>query len=405
MIATQLHALVALDTEVDRDVIEAMLSEGPVGVLDYVDLARLGSDDDGAGDVLIVACVDYTPDVGDYVSAASRHHPARPVVLLCPAASNGYVTEAFGAGVDDIVALPANGNAEAARTMSRQVMFTVEKAVARKRGTTATTTHLGTMIAVLGLKGGSGKTLTAANLAAALADSGHRVTIVDLDLQFGDVGLALGLAPERTIFDLISSGGSLDAEKVEDFLVVHPSGARALLAPARPDQAGLVTSDFLRDVYAVLREVNDFVIIDTPPSFTAEVIAAVDNSTEICMVAMLDSLSLKNSKLGLETLERMDFDTSRIRLVLNRADSNVGIGHDDVAAIVGAKPDVLVPSDRNVTRSINRGEPIVLEQRRSEAARAFQSLADLYIRDAQANGDLPEPLAHKRRRRLFRRAR
>jgi pilus assembly protein CpaE len=401
MIATQLHALVALDNEVDRDVIEAMFSDG-LGVLDYVDLGRLGPDDEGTGDVLIVACVDYNADVGDCLSEAARHHPARPVVLLCPAASNGYVTEAFGAGVDDIVALPAGGDAEMAKAMSRQVMFTVEKAVARKRGT-AGATKLGTMISVLGLKGGSGKTLTAANLAVALADNGHRVTIVDLDLQFGDVGLALGLSPERTVYDLISSGGSLDAEKVEDFLAVHPSGARALLAPARPDQAGVVTSEFLRDVYAVLREVNDFVIVDTPPSFTPEVIAAVDNSSEICLVAMLDSLSLKNSKLGLETLERMDFDTDRIRLVLNRADSNVGIGHEDVHAIVGAKPDVLVPSDRNVTRSINRGEPIVLEHRRSEAARAFQSLAELYIKDAHRNGDLAVAPT-KRRRRLFRRA-
>src|SRR5208282_5569381 len=100
-------------------------------------------------------------------------------------------------------------------------------------------------------------------------------------------------------------------------------------APARPDQAGVVTTEFLRDVYAVLREVNEFVIIDTPPSFTPEVIAAVDSSTEVC------------------------------------------ISRDDVAAIMGAEPQVLVPSDRNVTRSINRGQPIVIESRRSEAAKAF----------------------------------
>jgi pilus assembly protein CpaE len=404
MITTQLNALVALDEEIDRDMIEAMLSNGALRALDYVDLGRLEPDDDGAGDVLIVACGSYTANVSDCLAAAVRHHPARPVVLLCPAGSNGFVGEAFGAGVDDIVALPANGSAEATGATSRQMMFTVEKAIARKKGVAAATKQLGTMICVMGLKGGSGKTLTSANLAVALADAGNRVTIVDLDLQFGDVGLALGLSPERTVFDLISSGGSLDAEKLEDFLAVHPSGARALLAPARPDQAGIVTSDFLRDVYAVLREVNDFVIIDTPPSFTPEVIAAVDNSTDVCVVAMLDSLSLKNTKLGLETLERMDFDMDRMRLVLNRADSNVGISPGDVPAIMGAAPQVLVPSDRSVTRSINRGEPIVLEHRRSEAAKAFLRLAELYMADARsANGD-PGPPA-KRRRRLFRRGR
>lgn len=404
MITSQLRALVALDADVDRGVIEAMLSGETLSVLDYIDLARLGPDDVGAGDVLIVACVDYTADVGEHVSAATRHHPARPVVLLCPAASNGYVTDAFGAGVDDIVALPENGSAETARSMSLQVLFTVEKAVARKRGATATTAQLGTMVSVLGLKGGSGKTLTVVNLAVALARDGHRVTIVDLDLQFGDVGLALGLTPERTVYDLISSGGSLDAEKLEDFLTVHASGVQALLAPARPDQAGVVTSEFLRDVYAVLRETNDFVVIDTPPSFTPQVIAAVDNSTDVCMVAMLDALSLKNAKLGLETLERMDFDTGRVRLLLNRADSNVGIAREDVSTIMGTQPHVLVPSDRDVTRSINRGEPLVLEHKRSEAAKAFQALAGLYVADARAASGLAA-VPTKRRRRLFRRAR
>jgi pilus assembly protein CpaE len=404
MITNNVNALVAVDREVDRDLIEAMVSGGGIRVIDYVDLPSLVAGEDGAGDVLIVACADYTPEVGERVSEASRHHPSRPVVLLCPAASNGYVTAAFGAGVDDIVALPENGSAEKARAMSTQVLFTVEKALARRSGVASTGARLGTMISVLGLKGGSGKTLTAVNLAVALATAGHRVTIVDLDLQFGDVGLALGLRPERTVHDLMSSGGSLDAEKLEDFLVEHPSGVRALLAPARPDQAGTVTVEFMRDVYAVLREANDFVIVDTPPMFAPEVIAAVDSSTEICLVAMLDSLSLKNTKLGLETLERMEFDGDRIRLVLNRADSNVGIAREDVSSIIGAQPDVLVPSDRNVTRSINRGEPIVVEQRRSEAAKAYHSLAELYIADARAAGGLPE-LPPKRRRGLFRRGR
>src|SRR5207302_3909855 len=296
-----------------------------------------------------------------------------------------------------------NGDAEAARATARQVVFTVEKAIARRRGGVVAAPHLGAMISILGLKGGAGKTLTSANLAVALAAAGHRTTLVDLDLQFGDVGLALGLRPERTVYDLASSGGSLDAQKLEDFLMVHPSGLRALLAPARPDQAAVVTPDFLRDVYLVLREVNDFVIIDTPPSFSPEVIAAVDGSTEVCMVTMLDSLSLKNAKLGLETLERMEFDSDRVRLVLNRADSNVGLSRDDVPAIMGVEPDVLVPSDRGVTRSVNRGEPIVLEHKRSEAARAFQALADHYVEQARSGGSL-EPSPAKRRRRLFRRA-
>ena len=102
-----------------------------------------------------------------------------------------------------------------------------------------------------------------------------------------------------------------------------------------------------------------------------EVIAAVDESTDVCVVGMLDSLSVKNTKLGLETLELMGYDPERVRLVLNRADTNVGITHNDVVTIIGRPPDVLVPSDREITRSVNGGTPIALSAKRSEAAKAF----------------------------------
>jgi pilus assembly protein CpaE len=104
------------------------------------------------------------------------------------------------------------------------------------------------------------------------------------------------------------------------------------------------------------------------------------------MVGMLDSLSLKNTKLGLETLELMGYDGERTRLVLNRADSRVGISRDDVVAIVGREPDVMVPSDRDIPRSINEGTPVVLAKGRSEAAKAFRTLAAMYVpRDGEVS--------------------
>jgi pilus assembly protein CpaE len=219
--------------------------------------------------------------------------------------------------------------------------------------------------------------------------------LVDLDLQFGDVGLSLGLAPERTLFDLANSGGTLDAEKLDAYLLRHESGARVLAAPARPDQAGTVTPELLREVYAILRSTHEFVIVDTPPGFTPEVIATIDSATQVVMVAMLDSLSLKNSKLGLETLELMGVDPTLIRFVLNRSDSKVGITASDVTRIVGRSIDVAIPSDRDIPRAINEGQPIVVAKARSEASRGFSTLASMYL---TPNGD-----AGKRRGLLRRR--
>jgi pilus assembly protein CpaE len=375
-----IHTLVALDGEVDRGLIETVLTRDPkVKVLDYLELDGPPSSGLGAGDALIVAVADYTPRVRDFVASARRLHPQRPIVLMCPPTGNGYLGEAFESGVDDIVALPTNAAAVEDPTLARQLVFALEKAMMRRRGTSEPKSEAArNVICVLGLKGGSGKTLTSTNLAVSLALEGHSVAIMDLDLQFGDVALAMGMNPVRTMYDVVRSGGSLDAEKLDDFLVEHSSGVRALLAPVRPDQATVINVAFLAEAQRLLAEMFEFVVIDTPPSFSPEVIGAVDSSTDALVVVMRDTLSLKNSKLGLETLERMDYDRRRVKVLLNRANTDVGIDRDDVLAILGRDVDIFLPSDREITRSVNQGVPISL-RRGSEAAGVFRTLAKQYI--------------------------
>jgi pilus assembly protein CpaE len=269
------------------------------------------------------------------------------------------------------------------------VEFSLRKALARSSSPTEHNIDVGKLICVLGPKGGIGKTITACNLAVALVQAGRQTVLVDLDLQFGDVALSLGLTPELSSFDLAVSGGSLDAEKLDAFLLTHSSGLRVLAAPARPDQAASVTPEFISDVYALLREDYDFIVVDTPPSFTPEVITTIDACTYVCMVGMLDALSLKNTRLGMETLDLMGFDPDRVRVVLNRANTSVGITRNDVVSILGRVPDILVPSHRDIARSVNEGTPVVISQRRSEAARAFESLAGLFTQLPVANTAVP----------------
>jgi pilus assembly protein CpaE len=338
-------------------------------------------------DLLVIACAGYSDRVLFLVEGAVKEKPERPVVVLCSAPQNGFVRRVFEAGADDFVTLSEG---------PEQVAFALHKAIARKQGAgVATGVALSPMICVLGPKGGTGKTVTSCNLGVSLASRGQTAVIVDLDLQFGDVGLSLGLEPDKTVYDLAKSGGSLDAEKIDAYLATHHSGVRVLLAPTRPDHASVVSVEFLREVYALLRSTFDYVIVDTPPGFTAEVIASIDSSSDVCVVGTLDSLSLKNTKLGLETLELMGYRPERIRLVLNRAGTRVGITAEDVASIMGRAPDIFVPSDRDIPRSVNEGDPIVVSKERSEAARAFRQLADSY-RGLDSNH-----AGKKRRRRLL----
>jgi pilus assembly protein CpaE len=348
-----------------------------------------------------VTCGGYSEDALVFIGESVRQQPQRPIVVLCEGSPNGFIRRVFEAGADDIVAIPDSLPTSGPGALSENVLFVLQKAMARRKGSTVAGSSQGKMICVLGPKGGSGKTLTAANLAVALAEEGARVAIVDLDLQFGDVGLALGLTPEKTVYDLARSSGSLDAEKLEDYMATHDSGVRALLAPTRPDHAGAVGTEFLASVYTMLRSTNEYVVVDTPPGFTPEMIASIDSSTHVCMVGVLDSLALKNTKLGLETLSLMGYEPERIRLVLNRADSRVGITDQDVVEVIGRAADVLVPSHRDVTRSVNEGSPIVLSSRRSEAARAFKALAATFSQ--HGNGHASPTPANGRRRQLGRR--
>jgi len=344
-------------------------------------------------DLVVFACSREHERTLEGIANLSRQLAKRPpLVVLHTGSSNGFMQRAFSAGADDLITLPQP---------TQELAFALEKAIARKRGAAAPVGE-GAMITVLGPKGGTGKTLTACNLAVALAESGCSTAIIDLDLQFGDVGLALGLRPTRTIYDLATAGSSLDAEKIDGFLAEHASGAHALLAPVRPDQAAAITIPFLRTVFETLRSRHDAVIVDTPPAFTPEVIAAIDNSSDICLVGMLDALSLKDTKIGLETLAQMGYDAPGVQLVLNRADSNVGISHTDVERLLGRRPDVLVPSDRAIPRGITDGQTIVTAEPRSGAAHAFVTLAASYVAGWNGSNRTEPELAATGRKSLLR---
>jgi pilus assembly protein CpaE len=371
----RIRSLVILSDETDRHAVESALAQDPsLEVIGYLD----GLDQDWqqflgqSSDVVIVACESYTDRVAYAIDRAAKQRPDRPVVLMSQSSPNGLLRQAFEAGADDVVALPQPPDA---------IRFMLEKVIARRKGSASIAGKpTAPLVCVLGPKGGTGKTLVSTNLAVALARRDMNVVLVDLDLQFGDIGLALGLSPTRTMYDLMKAGPPFDHEKLDRHLMKHSSGVKVLVGPTRPDHASAVSIDYLRDVYASLRTMSDLVIVDTPPGFTPEVIATIDVSTAAVMVGMLDSLSLKNTKLGMETPELMGYPAERLSFVLNRADSRVGITHDDVSAIMGRGPDFLVPSDREIPRSVNEGTPIVAARERSAAAKAFRDLADRFTK-------------------------
>jgi pilus assembly protein CpaE len=364
--------LLVVEAGVDPYAIEAALPAESLALdlVEGIDRSRMQLDE-RSSDLLLVATSGESEPALELIQQAAQQRPEQPIVVLATGEPNGFLMRAFAAGADDLVVLPAAAG---------QVGFAIEKVLARRLRDTVHVEQ-SPMVCVLGPKGGTGKTLTACNLAASFAKEGRRAALVDLDLQFGDVGIALGLTPERTIYDLAASGGSLDEEKLEGYLTVHPgSGLRVLLAPTQPAQAGVISVEFLQDVYRLLRSSSDVVVVDTPPAFSPEVIASVDVASHLCVVGTLDALSLKDTKLGLETLELMGHDLGEVRLVLNKATANVGITRGDAESILARRPDVFVPEDREIPRMLTEGRPVVIANQRSAVARAYASFAAEYLR-------------------------
>ncbi len=237
-------------------------------------------------------------------------------------------------------------------------------------------TVAGTVITVFGPKGGVGKTTLSTNLAIALSTRTRaRVALVDADAFFGDVAITMGIEVERSLpelLDVMASGQPVD---VRTYLTRHPSGVYVL--PAR-HSGGVTTAPDPDAIALLLRQLAasfDFVVVDTPGTFGAQVAAALDESTTALLVTSADMASVKDARMSLEALQGEGFDRDRLKLVINHATNANSITDDDLARTVGYDVFWSFPHDRAVPHSTQRGEPLVLWQPRARMAREIAALA------------------------------
>jgi pilus assembly protein CpaE len=321
--------------------------------------------------------------VEDAFALASKVAPSetgREVVMVTPDPSPEVLRAAMRLGVRDVL------SAEDPHAEVASAILLALDAASRRAGNEAAATAPSSemprrrptkVMTVFGTKGGVGKSVIATNIAVALANEGRSVALVDLDLQAGDAALMLQLVPQRTIFDAVQSSDRLDAEMLRGFMIEHECGLQTLAAPVRPEEAEAVTGSRVEKIIRLLGEIVDFVIIDTPASFNEVVLTAVENSDEVYSIATMDVPSLKSVKVSHQKLQQLGMDMGRVRLVLNRADSRVGLEAADVQSAAGCPIAAKIPSDRLVPRSVNRGNPVVLDAPRSPVAKSLSALAHL----------------------------
>jgi len=239
---------------------------------------------------------------------------------------------------------------------------------------------LGEVIVLFSGKGGVGKTLLATNLAVALAvETESRVALVDLDLQFGDIGVMLNLDHSRSITDVVDSE-TLEPEMLNEIMAQGPNGVRVLLAPISPELADLITSDHVRMVMAELRKTFDYVVVDTSSHLADFNLEVIESAQHVLVVTALTIPAIKDAKLALKVLESLTVDPSAVLLVVDRSDSHSDFNKDSIEQNLRQSVGAQIPYDpRVVGDSINRGIPFVISSPESDISRSIRELAGALV--------------------------
>ena len=351
------------------------------------------------GEVDIIA---LSPSVEDgeairFAEETARTNPKASVILVRKQSQNGMLPAFMRAGFRDVVDL-SQGEDELKEALQRAADWSQNLRILDE----ASDGHPelgGNIITFFSSKGGTGKSFLASNIAAALAHRSDRdVALIDLDLDMGDVFSYYGTEPARPIQDLLSA-----KELDDDVIRASATGLAERLygfgAPLDPG-ADKVGPDAMQRLLRGMRKSFDFIILDAPADYSDQVLAALDVSDTICMVASLDVVGIKHLVKGRETLLRIGIPHDRLRVVLNRADSKVGLSPQDVEKVIGIHIDTMIPSSRLVPMSLNKGVPTYIEEPDSEVSQALGLFAERLKASfgiAKGRNEL-----HKKRRRFLR---
>ncbi|MFN2489228.1 MAG: CpaE family protein [Actinomycetota bacterium] len=341
-----------------------------------------------------------SPEISDHealslAESVGRRSPSTAMVLVRGHELNGLLPEVMRAGVRDVVDLSRGDDLTAAleRALTWSSSLRSLHVEERKQGPD----HRGRIVSIFSSKGGTGKTFVASNFAAAIAARLQQdVALVDLDLGMGDVLSYYGREPTRPLADLIALGDGVDRATIMATgtrLGEHLLGFGSVSDPAAERIRGEAITNLLHALQASFK----FVVVDLGPDYSDHSLAAFDASDEILLVTGLDVVGIKHLSKALDTLLSIGLPRERFRIVLNRADSNVGLEARDLERVLKVEVDASIPSSRLVPMALNMGTPVYLSEPKSDVAKSIGALADGFV-GAQASKGVSSD-----KRRLFRR--
>lgn len=294
--------------------------------------------------------------------------PTTQIIIMSVQSDSDYLRRAMLAGARDFLTKPFGGDelvaavrrVHAKRPLIRSTSMGGQTAVRPGAPQAVTVPVEGYMLAVFSPKGGSGCTTLAINLAISLAASERRTILVDGSLQFGDVAVMLNMKPVTSVVDLSARDNEIDADLIRSVVQVHRSGLHVLMSPPRPEMADVVTEASLKVLWASLRQIYDYIIVDTTSSLNDIALSILDEADRILLVTQQNLPSLKNVSRFFDLAQSLEYQQKKVWLVVNRVSTKQGISVKDISETLKRPVLMTIPDDDvTVSAAIDQGVPIV----------------------------------------------
>lgn len=308
-----------------------------------------------------------------------RKHPPTaltPIIILTAQDSLTEKMRGFEAGADDYMTKPFEP-----AELSMRVDVHLKRAEALSAALAAQTAPAqsnGRLLACFSLRGGSGVSTLAVNLAISLTEIWSQpAVLLDLALTGGHAALLLDVPLKRTWANLAAAQPEeLEPEFVEGHLARHRSGVRLLASPARAEDGDLVTGPHVTNALRLLRLSYAYLVADLPHDFRDTTLPALDAADLILMPFAPDLASLRSAAAALDTFKVLDYPLDKVRLILNHTFAKHALAQADIERALNRKIDFVIPHAADeVVKAVNVGQPLALSAATSPAGMVFEDYA------------------------------
>ena len=242
------------------------------------------------------------------------------------------------------------------------------------------------IIAIANQKGGVGKTTTAVNLSAAIAQAGKKVLMVDLDPQGNTTsGLGRRVGERNSVYDAMMGRASLnDCIQSTDIKKLHLAGSDIRLAGAEVELVSLKDREFyLKKLLGPARDGYDYIFVDCPPSLSLLTLNALAAADSVLVPIQCEYYALEGVTSLMNTINRVKhsfnphLEIEGILLTMLDGRTNLGLQVVDQVKKHFKKTVFATTIPRNVRlgEAPSHGEPICLYDPKSSGAIAYESLA------------------------------